>query len=252
MKPLHGPTYLLFMWGSRRRSRLLTEVRKSFLLICKIIPHWMKYFIVKCGITSYQMKYFIAIALFFAGEVKTLLLQLLKAVAHMHDNWILHRDLKTSNLLLSHKGILKVGLIPYIERKYSRYWIRHDYIRIIFLCVGNSQWCVYILCTCTLRNTKSNKVWLAVQHSVRCTASWLVDIGNKDRATLIINMPHSATWLRTARFITSFWVFRFNSCITILQTTSIFEVFTWISRIGFWWILFERSSNSNLCFLPVR
>ena len=152
------------------------------------------------------------IALFFAGEVKTLLLQLLKAVAHMHDNWILHRDLKTSNLLLSHKGILKVGLIPYIERKYSRYWIRHDYIWIIFLCAGNSQWCVYILCTCTLRNTKSNKIWLAVQHSVRCTASRLVDIGNKDRATLIINRPHSATWLGTARFITSFWVFRFNKC----------------------------------------
>ena len=61
------------------------------------------------------MKYFIALALFFAGEVKTLLLQLLKAVAHMHDNWILHRDLKTSNLLLSHKGILKVGLIPNIK-----------------------------------------------------------------------------------------------------------------------------------------
>lgn len=35
--------------------------------------------------------------------------QLLKATAHLHDNWILHRDLKTSNLLLSHRGILKVG-----------------------------------------------------------------------------------------------------------------------------------------------
>ncbi|KAH7960132.1 hypothetical protein HPB49_017307 [Dermacentor silvarum] len=44
---------------------------------------------------------------FLVGEVKTLMLQLLKAVAHLHDNWILHRDLKTSNLLLSHKGILK-------------------------------------------------------------------------------------------------------------------------------------------------
>ena len=42
------------------------------------------------------------------GEVKTLLIQLLKAIHHLHDNWILHRDLKTSNLLLSHKGILKV------------------------------------------------------------------------------------------------------------------------------------------------
>ncbi|XP_003737981.1 cyclin-dependent kinase 11B [Galendromus occidentalis] len=46
---------------------------------------------------------------FLTGEVKTLMIQLLRAVAHMHDNWILHRDLKTSNLLLSHKGILKVG-----------------------------------------------------------------------------------------------------------------------------------------------
>ncbi|KAF5303795.1 hypothetical protein FQR65_LT08130 [Abscondita terminalis] len=46
---------------------------------------------------------------FTAGEVKCLLKQLLCAVAHLHDNWILHRDLKTSNLLLSHKGILKVG-----------------------------------------------------------------------------------------------------------------------------------------------
>lgn len=46
---------------------------------------------------------------FSVGEVKTLMIQLLRAVAHLHDNWILHRDLKTSNLLLSHKGILKVG-----------------------------------------------------------------------------------------------------------------------------------------------
>lgn len=47
--------------------------------------------------------------MFTPGEVKCLLKQLLLAVAHLHDNWILHRDLKTSNLLLSHKGILKVG-----------------------------------------------------------------------------------------------------------------------------------------------
>ncbi|XP_064642170.1 cyclin-dependent kinase 11B-like [Lineus longissimus] len=46
---------------------------------------------------------------FLVGEVKTLMAQLLSAVVHLHDNWILHRDLKTSNLLLSHKGILKVG-----------------------------------------------------------------------------------------------------------------------------------------------
>ena len=46
---------------------------------------------------------------FLPGEVKCLMIQLLKAIAHLHDNWILHRDLKTSNLLLSHNGVLKVG-----------------------------------------------------------------------------------------------------------------------------------------------
>jgi len=48
---------------------------------------------------------------FYLGEVKTLMIQLLRAVVHLHDNWILHRDLKASNLLLSNKGILKVCLI---------------------------------------------------------------------------------------------------------------------------------------------
>lgn len=47
--------------------------------------------------------------LFWLGEVKCLLIQLLRAVGYLHDNWILHRDLKTSNILLSHSGILKVG-----------------------------------------------------------------------------------------------------------------------------------------------
>ncbi|XP_075213703.1 uncharacterized protein LOC142319914 [Lycorma delicatula] len=46
---------------------------------------------------------------FVKSEVKCLMQQLLCAVAHLHYNWILHRDLKTSNLLLSNKGILKVG-----------------------------------------------------------------------------------------------------------------------------------------------
>ena len=46
---------------------------------------------------------------FLPGQIKCLMVQLLTAVAHLHDNWILHRDLKTANLLLDNGGILKVG-----------------------------------------------------------------------------------------------------------------------------------------------
>ncbi|KAF8764418.1 Cyclin-dependent kinase 11B like protein [Argiope bruennichi] len=46
---------------------------------------------------------------FSIGEVKTLMLQLLSAVAHLHSNWIIHRDLKLSNLLLSQNGVLKIA-----------------------------------------------------------------------------------------------------------------------------------------------
>ncbi|KAI6656333.1 Cyclin-dependent kinase 11B isoform X2 [Oopsacas minuta] len=46
---------------------------------------------------------------FLSGEVKTLMIQLLRGLAHLHDSWILHRDIKTSNLLLSHRGRLRIG-----------------------------------------------------------------------------------------------------------------------------------------------
>lgn len=58
----------------------------------------------------------------FAGEIKTLMIQLLRAVAHLHDNWILHRDLKASNLLLSNKGILKVRH-SFTVSKWKKLWI---------------------------------------------------------------------------------------------------------------------------------
>uniref|UniRef100_A0A914EAY7 cyclin-dependent kinase n=2 Tax=Acrobeloides nanus TaxID=290746 RepID=A0A914EAY7_9BILA len=46
---------------------------------------------------------------FTIGQVKTLLRQLLSGVNYMHEEWVIHRDLKTSNLLLSHEGVLKIG-----------------------------------------------------------------------------------------------------------------------------------------------
>ncbi|KAF4333851.1 CMGC CDK kinase [Fusarium beomiforme] len=54
---------------------------------------------------------------FLSSEVKRLLLQLTLGIAYLHENWILHRDLKTSNLLLNNRGQLKIadfGMARYV------------------------------------------------------------------------------------------------------------------------------------------
>ena len=55
---------------------------------------------------------------FMQSEVKTLMHQLLSAVALLHSNYIIHRDLKTSNLLLSNTGQIKVADFG-LARKFS-------------------------------------------------------------------------------------------------------------------------------------
>jgi len=45
---------------------------------------------------------------FTVPQIKCLMKQLLKAVEHLHSRYIIHRDLKTSNLLFGKDGILKV------------------------------------------------------------------------------------------------------------------------------------------------
>ena len=41
-------------------------------------------------------------------QAKTLMLQLFRGIAYLHDNWVLHRDLKTSNILYSNRGEVKI------------------------------------------------------------------------------------------------------------------------------------------------
>lgn len=46
---------------------------------------------------------------FGVAEAKTILRQLLSAIACMHSHWIVHRDLKSTNLLLNNRGQVKVA-----------------------------------------------------------------------------------------------------------------------------------------------
>ncbi|EXJ54592.1 CMGC/CDK protein kinase [Cladophialophora yegresii CBS 114405] len=56
---------------------------------------------------------------FLPSEIKTLTLQIVAGVEYLHRNWILHRDLKTSNLLLNNRGEVKLadfGMARYTSR----------------------------------------------------------------------------------------------------------------------------------------
>lgn len=46
---------------------------------------------------------------FMPSEVKTLMLQLGSAVEFLHGRWIMHRDLKTSNVLMNNRGEIKLA-----------------------------------------------------------------------------------------------------------------------------------------------
>lgn len=55
---------------------------------------------------------------FSVPEVKCLMRQLLTAVAYLHDHWVVHRDIKLSNLLYTNNGTLKLcdfGLARYYQ-----------------------------------------------------------------------------------------------------------------------------------------
>ena len=86
-----------------------------FLLICHVITtccsvQWQRVFVVMDFI-EHDLKSLLTVmpSPFLQSEIKTLMLQLLSAVNHCHQNWIIHRDLKTSNLLMNNRGTIKVA-----------------------------------------------------------------------------------------------------------------------------------------------
>lgn len=46
---------------------------------------------------------------FTESQVKCIMIQVLRGLRYLHHNFIVHRDLKVSNLLMTDKGCVKIG-----------------------------------------------------------------------------------------------------------------------------------------------
>ncbi|KAH9596528.1 Cyclin-dependent kinase 10, variant 2 [Schistosoma haematobium] len=46
---------------------------------------------------------------FTESQVKCIMLQIFKGLRYLHENFIIHRDLKVSNLLMNDKGLVKIA-----------------------------------------------------------------------------------------------------------------------------------------------
>lgn len=51
---------------------------------------------------------------FTESQVKCIMIQVLKGLEYLHKRYIIHRDLKVSNLLMTDKGCVKIGKFFFI------------------------------------------------------------------------------------------------------------------------------------------
>lgn len=76
---------------------------------------------------EHELKVLIERHRFGVAEIKCLMAQLLDGIQYLHDLWIMHRDLKTTNVLVNNNGVLKVcdfGLARYYGAPIRPYTLR--------------------------------------------------------------------------------------------------------------------------------
>ncbi|KAF8068370.1 CDKG-2 [Scenedesmus sp. PABB004] len=81
-------------------SEVVVGARDAVYMVMEFVEHDLKYVL--------ELQAAKKAPPFSIGQVKCLMQQLLAGIAYLHDQWVIHRDLKTSNLLYSNTGQLKI------------------------------------------------------------------------------------------------------------------------------------------------
>lgn len=62
---------------------------------------------------------------FTESQVKCIMIQVLKGLEYLHKRYIIHRDLKVSNLLMTDKGCVKIGNFSCPASFFSLFYINN-------------------------------------------------------------------------------------------------------------------------------
>lgn len=124
-----------FPVSSIREISILLEIHHPNIVQCRevVVGNTLQHVFMVMEYVEHELKVLLVQHAFAVAEQKCLLRQLLAGVAHLHLNWIVHRDLKTSNILLDRNGILKIcdfglarhfgePLRPYTQRVQSLWY----------------------------------------------------------------------------------------------------------------------------------
>ncbi|CAE7765345.1 CDKG-2 [Symbiodinium sp. CCMP2456] len=124
-----------FPSSSLREISLLLEIQHPNVVRCRevVVGNSLQHIFMVMEYVEHELKVLLSKHIFAIAEMKCLLVQLLRGVGHLHQCWILHRDLKTSNILLDKNGVLKIcdfglarhfgqPLRPYTQRVQSLWY----------------------------------------------------------------------------------------------------------------------------------